>query len=578
MNQVNLSLAPTPSWGPLESAAGAVAADSAAIAGETILQFSDGAFLARLLTPPVLPPVALGPMQQLVELMTQLRSPAHGWTAKQPPTPEALAPYASEEVEAVVQGLAAADMAAVYAAIAALPDAPTAAAIAPVHVSTEALMPLLLWNLARTAYPVMQLLEGIEVMTQAAGQPQPSPGMLRLVPVLQLETATATWALDVVTGAPPQPLGDRSVLLHSDTAPHLASYLEPDLLAVSLDPEAANWVDLQLQSLTQAILAVSPTLHPWLHGFAVQSLVPGSSWSLGQLQLRLDFALSAPEEIAGSSAHAPVEAELVDELAPASAFPALVPPRDRVALPQVAVVEVAPSPPVLTTMIRLAQPATLHALLQRATRHEIEQGLGQILRSPAAIAASLEPHILQEAYRIAALTGPTISTNWSLLQPELVGDELMPKLLWQVARSAYHVMCWLGGRAATVLQPGQEWTVGTVRLVIVLAIALDTAPDTEAWALDLATGQFLPPTGWQMAPGTIIRLTEPQSLGEPAPPLLESVTLATELEQRLQTQAPEVAALMTETAIAGLTPDHDWQPGTLRINTGLEFIPHHLPH
>jgi len=579
MNPVNLSLSPMQTASALEAGVARGEAAWQLLPSEAVVQVAEPMVCVRLQAPPRLSPGAIAAMQQLVDLLKQLRSPAQGGAAPQPLTPEALAPYVSEEIEEVLQVLTEEDGAALAGAIAAIPAAPVEppAAIAPIALRLETLLPLLLWNLARTGHPVMQLLEGVAVAVQTSDADQPSPGVLRLVASLQVATPEAQWAVDLVTRDRPPPGLDRRLSLWLDPATPLATYLDLEGLSEAAGSGALPWADRQLQYLTQAILGVSPALQPWLTGFAARCLIPGQPWYLGQLRLKLDWELSPQAGVgpgASTPIDTPVEAELMDELPYAGKAEAWPRQGDRGDLPQVAVFEVPPQPQIMTTMVRLSAQSTLDELLHRAVYHDIEQGLGRIFCEPAGGGVPLEERVLHAAYRLAALPSHAPSLNWALLQPELVLEELVPKLLWQVARSSYELMSWLGGVDAVVLHPGTGWATGTLRFVVILTIALGTAAPEEKWAIDLATGRFLPQGGWQLDPAAMVRCPGIGQLEKSLPDLVDGDTLTTYLEQTLQTQAPAIAPLMAETAIAWLTPEHDWQAGILWMKTGLEWLAH----
>lgn len=545
----------------------------AEVVSQTVLKFGDRALLDTLTQTNGPAETVLEPMQRLVELVGQLRSPEHEWPTPHPPTPETLVPYTSDEAYDVLTALAA--------PTASPENGPTTigeTAIAPsALVRLEDLIPKLLWSIARTAYPIMQLLEGIPATAHPANQQEQAiGGILRLVVLLRISTAETTWSLDLATRQTPIALLDRTHLIQvEDDA--IGSFFEPDLLASPLTETAPEWATLQLQTLSQEIHAVAPTLQPWFAGVAVDCLIPEQAWQVGQCQLGLEFEFmphsqADPANIRPGTPH-PVEAELLDDreyehnhsMAGASDRPWIAP---------IAVVEMPPEPLVATTIVRLTDQQTIEKIANLATRRELEKGIHQVRAQlpPNELAGMGEAAILtlvQEAYRISALTYHSVSPNWGLLQPELLMDELVPKLLWHVARSSYTLMLWIGGLTASVLQPQTGWMQGSLRLLLVLS--LETA--TGNWFVDLATGRLVAEASLHLEPGAIAHIPTIAETMLPGSTLLELAPLKHQLDQVLQTSAPEIFYLLEAAPVDWLTLDHDWQPGQLRVYTSLEFIP-----
>jgi len=147
-----------------------------------------------------------------------------------------------------------------------------------------------------------------------------------------------------------------------------------------------------------------------------------------------------------------------------------------------------------------------------------------------------------------------------LQQPNLVTD-LLPPLLWAIARSDYAYMQWLGGIAARIQVPGQPWQSGMLRLVAVL-----TATEAEpAWQLDLAIGD---------APGPCladdVQVAQIAGVDDEHP--LTVRQLLSQIHKQLQVDSSDLALLIAGSPAEWLTPGEDWRSGQLQLSLQFTFM------
>lgn len=526
---------------------------------QAVVIFRDRTLLHSLTQVPTLSEDVLAAMQRLVELVRTLRSPEQGWNGNHPPTPEALIPYTSDEVHDLLDLLH-------QNPLCQAPPDPTRSP----PVLVETLIPELLWSVARSAYPTMQWIEGVRAQVS---QPDDSwaAGILRLAILLEIKTEAAVWELDLAMGHPPQQFVDENccVQLEEDWfwqhSSDLEGFGEPG------DNHPSTWLTTQLQTLTEALISTTPVLQSWLQGLPVELMLPGNNWQTGELRLKLGFEFipyklgDLPSTTVAAFAPA-IDAELLDESGGGIELDRSVSPFSGVEQPPltpVAVVEM-PLPALMaTTIVRLADPDTQETLARLATQQELAKSVNRLhllqpMQSEEGVA-----QIIRQAYCLSELTYHAASSSFSLLQPELLIDELLPKLLWHISRSSYLGMQWLGGVPATVLQPKAAWETGTLRLVVILE--LRTADERSL--IDLAAGRFVEHERSAIDATAIARIHDSSVFPKP----IEIQSLQAQLLQTIQTTAPEITLLMQGVAIEWLTQTHDWNLGTLTLHANLEF-------
>ncbi len=552
----------------------------------TSQRWRDRALLEELTTVPTVSAIAVTAMHTLVKQISTLRSPQGGWNKTSDLTPETLSPYLSDEVHEVLESLESleslgqanlqpfSDECATLAnSISPLNPpilgdfgssspqnwgaggAKTAVSPSPASSLTllESLISPLLWSVARNSYPIMQLIEGIRV---CVGQPEDQwvPGILRLAVILDITTPDVQCECDLVTLCAPNPRMDRSLQVQAE----LDDF--PNVTAHADSSDSNGWVDRQLAAICDRLQTV-PVLNDLHQGLAADILLPGWDWQVGTVQLKLDFEF-LPQSVQELGLHHReclnlVEAELVEEIDPRP----FVNHSDPVLpLAQISVTDIPDPSFMAAAIVRLAgnqEDYAQFALQQAFTQplYTIQQNADRVSPEERAIA------VITEAYRISNLTYSSVGNSFCLLQPELLMDELIPKLLWHITRSSYNTADWIGGLTYQLLQPKSDWVLGTLRLMAVLEVAASDTP----WFFDIGIGRFVTGDSWQPPPGAIA-----QSIPQ-APILLQ--TLADQLIREIQAAAPEIGQLMDGLAVEWLTSDQDWQPGHLRLHLGVEFVP-----
>lgn len=504
-------------------------------------------------------------MQHLVELISKLRSSQPDEPVTSSLTPAELIPYVTDEAYDVLEALQENPP----------PVLPIndVASLPPLLIET--IIPKLLWCIARSSYATMQMIEGVRVNVNTAAEDWQA-GVLRLAILLEIQTPELEWSIDLATGCALHHRLNHSWAIRTEDEGLTWVFAATD--SGNGSEQVTNWADRQLQQITQALLAKTPAFKALLDNIPVELMPPRSVWQSGHLRLKLDYEFlpqgSPPFMATGQLMSNPVEAELIDELEAEHAPEPLSPEFD---LPQstlltqaartpVAVVEMPPQPLVATTIVRLADPATVETFADLARQQEFANSINW-LRSQLQVhhPEALLPAIVQEAYRVSNMTYRSASMNFSLLQPELLVDEVIPKLLWQVTRSSYEGTQWIGGVRASLLQPEADWENGTLRLLIILGLETEQ----EQWFVDLATGRFVAKESWCLPPTAIAQVQVDPRYEE----LIQVAALQTRLMRTIRSTTPEGALLMQGVTVEWLTVEHDWQLGNLQIYVGLEFTP-----
>ncbi|MBF2028788.1 MAG: hypothetical protein IGS48_18835 [Oscillatoriales cyanobacterium C42_A2020_001] len=524
-----------------------------------VVIFRDRTLLHSLTQIPTISEDVLRAMQQLVELIRMLRSPEQGWNSNHPLSPEALIPYSSDEAHDLITLLQ--QNPSLHPQQEPTPSPP---------VLIETLMPELLWCIARSAYPTMQLIEGVRAQASQTENSWTS-GILRLAVLLAVKTETAEWCLDLAMGHPPQQFVEENCQIQLEEDWFLQTSSEAELLLAEPASQPLPWLTTQLQTLTETLISTTPVLQSWLQGLSVELMLPGGYWQSGELRLKLGFEFVPYElddlPLMGVAAFSQaIDAELLDEPGTATGQHEIAdslrlenPP-----LTPVAVVEM-PLPALMTTtIVQLANPDTRETIARLATQRELAKSVNLLRLLPLIQPAEdCVGQVVRQAYRLSELTYHSASSNFSLLQPELLIDELLPKLLWHISRSSYLGMQWLGGVPATILQPTVDWKIGTLRLMVVLELKAAA----ERWLIDLAAGRFVESEGSGMDAIAIAQIHGSSAFPEPL--LIQS--LQAQLLQSIQATAPEIALLMQGVAVEWLTRSHDWNPGMLTLHASLEF-------
>ncbi|MBL1178505.1 hypothetical protein [Pantanalinema sp. GBBB05] len=525
---------------------------------QTVLKLGQEIVLTQNIRVPTGTTPAITAMRQLVEVIQQLRSPEGGWQQDQLPTPAVLAPYVSEEAYEVLDVLPgkATTSKALYPKSATrkskkLESLPSAALIV-----MDSLIPYLLWCVARTSYSLMQMMEGVPVRLRQ-GRSWTS-GILRLVVQLDLKATDLDWCFDLATGCPPGMLLSGNPVIQSDiNLPLQGSHSQP---TQRRSRQKFGWVERQIQELTEHLQQASPMIAPLLAGGTVDLLPPGQEWRSGHLHLSLGLEFT-PQDLAASWQWSTAACDLIEgELLEAIASQTALANTTKVHQVPVAVVDF-PEQSLATTSVRLANPKHLDRYTNLATQAQLAAAIARLQTALKPEPEQRLLQVVQEAYGLAE----TARTSISLLQPDLLMDQLLPKLLWQLTAGSYEVMQLIGGVEARLLQPGCHWQDGSLRLMAVLHL---TSPEI-AWHVDLATGRLVAGRDFKVAATAIGQSQRLPSCHHP----IQVSDLMIQLHQQIRETAPEVGFLMTKTAIEWLTTEQEWRSGFLHLEFYLEFLP-----
>lgn len=517
---------------------------------------------------------ALAAMQRLVEIIDTLRSSQpsflEGLLPQSPEALETLLPYVSEEAYDVLDALRigeASDSLTVQpASITAIAQQNSLTLSSPHSLITiDALIPSLLWQIARSDYSVMHLIEGVRGQCwQSQGW---AAGMLRLVVMLELEAPTVRWCFDLATGQPAEGLLESIAIVQADEQALPVQQSAYAGAATALG-DASCQVEYQLQAILQLLQIETFGLGDFLQGIAVALLQPGLDWQSGELRLQFGFEFSAQVPEVNRSEDTQRYGELIDaaQMEDTAGINPLARPFDRAIADSTATTQI----PVVglkrslhpAALVRVSASASLESYLQQTTRQQLAQSLQQHDRHLSQDEHGQLISILQAA--LITLSRQTGTTGIGLLQPTLLLDELVPRLLWSLTSHTYEMMQWLGGLPAQVLQPEADWQQGTLRLLAVLQI---TATDLD-YTLDLSTGRSTPVNAVPLPAAAIVQASASTLCQQPT--LLEKLT--TQLQQFYE-GVPESKLLLNGLAIDWLEDvEQDWQSGLMTLNLSLVFL------
>ncbi|HEY9615582.1 MAG TPA: hypothetical protein V6C64_01985 [Microcoleaceae cyanobacterium] len=520
---------------------------------QTVLKLGQEIVLTQNIRIPTGSTPAIAAMRQLVEVIQQLRSPEGGWHQDHVPTPAALAPYVSEEAYEVLDALPDSKESRRRATRKAKKSdlAPSASLIV-----LESLIPYLLWCVARTSYSLMQMMEGVPVQLRQ-GRMWTS-GILRLVVLLEVKAIDLNWQFDLATGRPPGMLLSGNPVIQSEASLPLQGINSSATQRRSR--QRSGWVERQLQELSDHLQLASPMIAPLLNEVAVDLLPPHQEWRSGHLKLSLGLEFT-PQDLAVSWQWSAPVCDLVEgELLEAVANQSALAHATKVHQVPVAVVDW-PEQSLATTIVRLGNPKHLGRYTNLATQAQLAAAIARLQTTLKPEPEQRLLQIVQEAYGLAE----TARTSISLLQPDLLMDQLLPKLLWQLTAGSYEIMQLIGGVEARLLQPSYPWQDGSLRLMAVLHL---TSPEIT-WQVDLATGRLVASGELKVKPEAIVQSHLLPSCQYP----IQVNDLTAQLQQQIRETAPEVGLLMSKTAIEWLAAEQEWRSGFLQLDFYLEFLP-----
>lgn len=445
-------------------------------------------------------------MEQLMVLMTELRSPQGGWPENLPFTPENLLPYVTEEVYEVLDPLSG---------IKEENSAPLSGQDA--NWLIEDLSVQLLWTIATSSYGLMQLSGGVLAQKWEANGSQ-ERGLLRVVPILEVQAESVQWAIDLATLAPPP------IPPHAKTQFQILSPSETDPIPCS---ELIQQWKNELQTQT-------PHLQPWTEPFLVDILEPGKDWIAGTVEVTLGL------EWIGEG----MESDRQDG--------------DRPLLIQW-------TDPLLIDAYRqsLLSRALFPALDQLQTLDPLE------VESPLT-AIAITNQVLAHLNLLGEATIPSpfrFQVKEGLqLNPQVSLTEWMSYLLWELTSLSYNLMQFLGQVPACVLQPEWGWDAGTLRLVALLNVkSID-----QDLQLDLATGQPYTPGHFCLMNDAMIELSFRENESKLT---LQTDQFLEQIKTEIETARPALGLLFSGTGVKISASGQPWKLGLVQLTLVTEFIP-----
>ncbi|MBW4491714.1 MAG: hypothetical protein KME26_01105 [Oscillatoria princeps RMCB-10] len=234
------------------------------------------------------------------------------------------------------------------------------------------------------------------------------------------------------------------------------------------------------------------------------------------------------------------------------------------------------------TVLKLSEPAIVNrlssgrAVSERAV--EATSRLAEIvakLRSPAGgwpsdrpqTPETLAPYVTEEAYdALVALQeeerGKKAEKEKRPTPQYILVEDLIPRLLWCMARSSSEVMRLLEGVRARGLRESR-WEAGGLRLVAILT----AEAAGRSWAVDLATEG---PVGSKDATvsSAVCEMIELEGGHTWKGTLTE---LALRVRQQILAASPEVKILLEQASVELLEPGKSWQSGSIELKFDFEF-------
>jgi len=446
--------------------------------------------------------------EQLMVLLAELRSPQGGWPDNLSFTSENLLPYVTEEVYEVLDSLTELEQ----------PQIPPLS-LEDSNWLIEDLSVQLLWTIATSSYGLMQLSGGVLGKKRAADGSE-EMGLLRVVPILEVQGESIQWAIDLATLAPP-PLTPDSDTEFQTLFPWVTEPLPcKDLIQ--------HWQeDLQIQT---------PHLHSWLEPLWVDILEPGKDWRSGTVQIRLGLEWIA-EALEPDRNDRQIQIRLSDPLfistyrqllLSTALCPLVEPLRDLDPLGAESPLKaIAMTLQVLETLNLSGQPST-----QKNTPSPFQFQLKDILE----------------------------------LDPQVSLTEWISYLLWELTSLSYDLMQLLGQVPACVLQPEWGWDVGTLRLVALLNVkSID-----QDLQIDLATGQPYTPSHFCLMNDAII---EWSPRGNESKVTLQTDQFLDQLKTEIEQSRPNLGLLFSGTGVKISASSQSWKLGLVQLTLVTEFIP-----
>ncbi|MDX2241441.1 MAG: hypothetical protein NW224_12215 [Leptolyngbyaceae cyanobacterium bins.302] len=513
---------------------------SAAIA-QSVIRLAEGVqpvTLAAGMT--ATPETVLEAMRRLVDVIVELRSPDGGWSTEIPQTPETLLPYVTEEAYDLLDALQQQSIQPLLHPT--IPSPTGAQFLHQDNCSIADLTPWLLWAIARSSYEVMQLLEGMEVQVADPEQEWQS-GVLRLAIALQLDSPNVNWTFDLVTHQPGQPQLPTTAQIQNTT----------------LNPNSPLLAGEFVQQIVQQIQRSTPTLCPFVVGIQTTVLIPQHDWQTGRLRLQfgLEFVPTTLPQQEHSLEASPVTTDTPEaERATLSPQPSSLKPLIQFtdapwSSRYSAIVNQQHLDAILTHLQMSNTKTAIHLSSTTSVTEVVTAGLiiADQLQQSSTLASRNIPH-----------------QTWRL-------DTLNLRLLWCVSRGGHDIMQLMAGIAVQVLQPTQLWQSGTLRLAINLKLQ---TPELD-WQLDLVTGRPVSLNAYGLMTDAVVQSLRDTPEGARQTEWCQYPILVQQLThkvmQDIQHATPEIQLLLDGTEINLQHANEPWQPGTLQLILGFEFVP-----
>lgn len=138
--------------------------------------------------------------------------------------------------------------------------------------------------------------------------------------------------------------------------------------------------------------------------------------------------------------------------------------------------------------------------------------------------------------------------------------DLIPRLLWYIARSSDQIIRLLTGVEARVLQNSGVGHQGMLRLTAILTLDIPTP-----WSIDLATNQS-PRSCLNL--DDIIQCNDSYLCRYP----ISKKSLIQEIKKRIQEGSPEIMTFIEQTKIECLEPGKNWHFGNIKLSFDFDFI------
>ncbi len=474
-------------------------------------------------------------IQRLVDVVNDLRSPDSGWGDGVPQTPEALIPYVTEEAYDALEALQRQ-----FDTLTPETSPSNADQTKPEYMLLSQLSPWLLWCVARSAFEVMQLLEGVAAKRSEPGKGW-QDGMLRLVAYFTLEAPDRPYLLDLTNYQAPENLLRSTDLIQSDDCTLC---------------QANATVSALLQQLLPQIQATTPALQPFMEGIAVNVLAPQQDWQSSVLTLHLGF------EFVVTKTDRPLVLEEGDDRHPADAIVDIEATAATVSERQGT-----------TLLTQFTNADWLKQYTGLVIQQQLETVIPQ-LPAIAAIATTREnaaiPLLIAQLVEDACALDDHLQNSLTLAsrnfpKRESTLDDLMLRLLWCFSRSTYEVMQLMSGIPVKLLQAESHWQTGLLRLSISLKVQ---TPEAD-WHLDLVTGQSPEPSPFPLKPSAIVQSDDHRWCQQ----LITVENLHTRLLQHTSSVSNEIQLLLDGAEVDLLEGDQQWQPGVIRLKADFEFVP-----